>query len=259
MKSDGSVWFTDPDYGIKCDYEGARADSEIGACNVYRIDPATGAATIVADDFDHPNGLAFSPDERALFVADSGFSEDADGPRHIRRREVTEARRLVAAIMQGGGCDADEARPIARRLVDSNLVGHDSHGVLRVAASTSNGSSDGMAAAQHAADRSCSTATRIAIVDGNRGFGQVIGEFATRARHREGARRRASRWSACATAGTSGALGDWADMAAEAGQVSLHFLNTSGAQRVAPFGGSDRRLSTNPHRDRRAASPAPIR
>jgi gluconolactonase len=88
VKSDGSVWFTDPDYGIKCDYEGARADSEIGACNVYRIDPATGAVTIVADDFDHPNGLAFSPDERALFVADSGFSEDAEAPRHIRRLEV---------------------------------------------------------------------------------------------------------------------------------------------------------------------------
>jgi uncharacterized oxidoreductase len=46
--------------------------------------------------------------------------------------------------------------------------------------------------------------------------------------------------------GHLGRLGDWAEMAAEAGQVSLHFLNTSGAQRVAPFGGSDRRLSTNP-------------
>ena len=88
VKSDGSVWFTDPDYGIKCDYEGALADSEIGACNVYRIDPATGAVTLVADDFDHPNGLAFSPDERALFVADSGFSEGGEGPRHIRRLEV---------------------------------------------------------------------------------------------------------------------------------------------------------------------------
>ena len=88
VKSDGSIWFTDPDYGIDYDYEGARAEGEIGARNVYRIDPATGAAAIAADDFDHPNGLAFSPDERVLYVADSGFSEGAERPRHIRRFDV---------------------------------------------------------------------------------------------------------------------------------------------------------------------------
>lgn len=89
VKSDTSIWFTDPDYGIAYDYEGARADSEIGACHVYRIDPATGRVTVVADDFDHPNGLAFSPDERVMYVADSGFSNGADRPRHIRRFDVT--------------------------------------------------------------------------------------------------------------------------------------------------------------------------
>ena len=88
VKSDGSIWFTDPDYGIRYDYEGARAESEIGACNVYRIDPANGAVTVAADDFDHPNGLAFSPDERALYVADSGYSEGVDRPRHLRRFKV---------------------------------------------------------------------------------------------------------------------------------------------------------------------------
>ena len=90
VKADGSIWFTDPDYGIRYDYEGARAESEIGACNVYRIDPANGAVTVAADDFDHPNGLAFSPDERALYVADSGYSEGVDRPRHLRRFDVAD-------------------------------------------------------------------------------------------------------------------------------------------------------------------------
>jgi len=74
VHSDGSIWFTDPSYGIESDYEGYRAESEIGGCHVYRIDPATGATRIVADDFDHPNGLAFSADERTLYVSDSGLS-----------------------------------------------------------------------------------------------------------------------------------------------------------------------------------------
>jgi gluconolactonase len=72
VRSDGSVWFTDPAYGIDSDYEGHRADSEIGGCHVYRVDPITGECRIVADDFVRPNGLAFSLDERRLFVADTG-------------------------------------------------------------------------------------------------------------------------------------------------------------------------------------------
>jgi gluconolactonase len=71
VRSDGSIWFTDPSYGIDSDYEGHRAESEIGACHVYRIDPSTGACRIVADDFVRPNGLAFSLDERQLYIADS--------------------------------------------------------------------------------------------------------------------------------------------------------------------------------------------
>lgn len=85
VKSDGSIWFTDPDYGILSDYEGERAESEIGGCNVYRIDGQTGALSVVADDFVKPNGLAFSPDESILYIADTGASHDpANGPRHIR-------------------------------------------------------------------------------------------------------------------------------------------------------------------------------
>lgn len=85
VKSDGSVWFTDPSYGILMDYEGDRAESEIGACHVYRVDPGTGTVEAVATDFIKPNGLAFSPDESELYVADTGITHDPEGPAHIRR------------------------------------------------------------------------------------------------------------------------------------------------------------------------------
>ena len=89
VKSDGSVWFTDPSYGILMDYEGNRAESEIGACHVYRVAPS-GDMTIVADDYVKPNGLAFSPDESILYIADTGITHDADGPKHIRRHTVND-------------------------------------------------------------------------------------------------------------------------------------------------------------------------
>ncbi|KNG93260.1 SMP-30/gluconolactonase/LRE family protein [Pseudaestuariivita atlantica] len=88
VSSDGAVWFTDPPYGIMMDYEGARAESEIGACHVYRVAP-DGTIAIAADDYVKPNGLAFSPDESVLYIADTGGSHDPDGPRHIRRHTVS--------------------------------------------------------------------------------------------------------------------------------------------------------------------------
>jgi gluconolactonase len=91
IHSDGSIWFTDPDYGILSDYEGQRADSDIGACHVYRVDPQTQEVACVADDLIKPNGLAFSPDERFLYIADTGASHAPDGPRHIRRFEMSNA------------------------------------------------------------------------------------------------------------------------------------------------------------------------
>ncbi len=87
VKSDGSIWFTDPSYGILIDYEGGIAESEIGSCNVYRIDPS-GDITLVADDFEKPNGLAFSRDEKHLYIADTGISHKVNGPKHIRRFDV---------------------------------------------------------------------------------------------------------------------------------------------------------------------------
>jgi len=81
--SGSPIWFTDPSYGIDSDYEGDKADAEL-PCQVYRIDP-TGRITVVADDFVMPNGLAFSPDEKYLYIADSGRTQN---PTPIRRFEL---------------------------------------------------------------------------------------------------------------------------------------------------------------------------
>ena len=96
VKSDGSIWFSDPSYGIDSDYEGDAAPGEIGACNVYRIDPATGRVTVVAWDFVQPNGLAFSPDESILYIADTGITHRADGPHHLRRFKVSADGRSIS-------------------------------------------------------------------------------------------------------------------------------------------------------------------
>ena len=70
-KSDGSIWFTDPPFGLLGYYEGYRAEPELPVTRVYRVDGATGALTVVADDVNGPNGLAFSPDESILYVVES--------------------------------------------------------------------------------------------------------------------------------------------------------------------------------------------
>jgi gluconolactonase len=89
VKSDGSVWFTDPTYGIDSDYEGHAATSEIGASNVYRIDPLTGEVTCVIEDRLRPNGLAFAPNESLLYVADTGRSHIPDHPVTITAYPLT--------------------------------------------------------------------------------------------------------------------------------------------------------------------------
>jgi hydroxycarboxylate dehydrogenase B len=160
--------------------------------------------------------------------------------RHVSASRLVE---LVTAIMHAAGCSRDEAATIARRLVDSNLVGHDSHGVLRVSRYL-----DWMRKGWVKANQAPSVVFEndaIAIVDGHRGFGQVVGEFAGKLGTGKAAKTGIA-LVGLRNCGHLGRVGDWAELAAAAGQVSLHFLNTSGAQRVAPFGGSDRRLSTNP-------------
>lgn len=85
VASDGAIWFTDPHYGIGSDYEGTKSEQEL-PCNVYRVTP-DGAMEAVLTDFNCPNGLAFSPDERRLYVADTGRMFTGD-PQHIRAFEV---------------------------------------------------------------------------------------------------------------------------------------------------------------------------
>ena len=94
VKSDGTIWFTDPSYGILMDYEGERAQSDIGGCHVYRVDSQTGTVQLVADDYIKPNGLAFSPDEAFLCIADSGVTHTPGGPAHIRRHSVEASGKL---------------------------------------------------------------------------------------------------------------------------------------------------------------------
>jgi gluconolactonase len=93
VKSDGTIWFTDPLYGIQSDYEGGRQVSEQPPA-LYRFDPETGEITIAAGDFDGPNGLAFSPDERRLYVAETGDQTTDDPKQYIRVFDVGAAGRL---------------------------------------------------------------------------------------------------------------------------------------------------------------------
>jgi gluconolactonase len=95
VKSDGSIWFTDPPYGILTDYEGHKAESEIGKCHVYRIDPRSGAVEVAIDDMDRPNGIAFDLGESKLYVADTGRNDEPDGPPHIRVYDVAPGGKRV--------------------------------------------------------------------------------------------------------------------------------------------------------------------
>jgi gluconolactonase len=83
VKSDGTVWFTDPLYGIQNDYEGIRQVSEQPPA-LYRFDPKTGEIQVAAGDFDGPNGLVFSPDEGRLYVAETG-DQTTDNPKQFIR------------------------------------------------------------------------------------------------------------------------------------------------------------------------------
>jgi gluconolactonase len=94
VKSDGSIWFTDPPFGILSDYEGHKGESELGKNYVFRID-AAGKMTVVADDFMRPNGLAFSRDEKQLYVVDSAGGRIPGAPKHIRVFDVTDDGRLT--------------------------------------------------------------------------------------------------------------------------------------------------------------------
>lgn len=94
VKSDGSIWFTDPLYGIQTDYEGGRQSSEQPPA-LYRFDPESGRITVAAGDFDGPNGLAFSPDEGRLYVTETGDQTTDDPKQYIRAFGVGQGGRLT--------------------------------------------------------------------------------------------------------------------------------------------------------------------
>jgi uncharacterized oxidoreductase len=151
---------------------------------------------------------------------------------------------LTAAIFENAGSGEAEAATIASHLVEANLVGHDSHGVIRVPAYVQ-WVEDG----KLVPNQSISVVFEndsVAVVDGNFGFGQVLGEQAV-ALGIEKCRKSSLAMVGLRNSGHVGRVGDWALQAAEAGLLSIHFVNTSGGGiLVAPFGGIDRRLSANP-------------
>jgi gluconolactonase len=93
VHSDGAIWFSDPGYGIMSDYEGHKAAFELPAV-VYRLDPKTREATVVASDMDKPNGICFSPDEKKLYIVDTGAPRHEGDPHPIRVYDVVDGLRL---------------------------------------------------------------------------------------------------------------------------------------------------------------------
>jgi gluconolactonase len=107
VAADGSIWFCDPAYGIGGFYEGIKADPEQDKKNVYRVDPKSGDIKMVVDDFVQPNGLCFSPDEKKLYICDTGFTDGPDNPSHIRVFDVD----LAAGKLSNSKVFADMPKP----------------------------------------------------------------------------------------------------------------------------------------------------
>jgi gluconolactonase len=109
VKSDGTIWFTDPPYGITEPNQGYGGEQEQPGSFVYRFDPATGELDAVVTDMVRPNGLAFSPDERLLYVSDTAAFNIPGGPHHIRAYEVIDGRHVtngrVFAVIEPGEPD----------------------------------------------------------------------------------------------------------------------------------------------------------
>jgi gluconolactonase len=109
VASDGSIWFTDPPYGILDDSEGYKADSEQAGCFVYRFDRESGEVTVASDVLEHPNGLAFSPDESVMYVSDTSIARVGGDNHHMLAFDVEDERRLVAPrvfiVMEPGVSD----------------------------------------------------------------------------------------------------------------------------------------------------------
>jgi len=157
---------------------------------------------------------------------------------------VDHLRALVGDTFIAAGCSPEEAGRIAHYLTESNLSGHESHGVLRVPRYL-HWLHDGRILRNQEISI-ISDNDVLAVVDGNFGFGQTIGPQAVRL-GLEKVKHTGLAMVALRNSGHLGRIGDWAEMAAADGMISIHFVNTSGlGLLVAPFGGAERRMSTNP-------------
>jgi len=153
-------------------------------------------------------------------------------------------RELAATILDAAGSSPDEAQMVAARLVDANLTGHDSHGVIRVPQYVGQ-VQDGSIVPNQNAEVVRETEV-VTVLDGRFGYGQIVGAQAVQAAI-DKARRHGIAMSALRSSAHLGRLGDWAEMAAAAGLASLHFVNATGIPlRVVPHGGRDGRGTTNP-------------
>ena len=164
----------------------------------------------------------------------------ANGQVHV---DAPAMERLVGAIFERAGCDAEEARRIARRLTGANLRGHDSHGVLRARRYL-----EWMEAGKVLPGRRIEVEREtevIAVVDGGYGFGQTVGEQ-TVDLGVEKARRHGVAVTALKNSGHLGRIGDWAERAAASDCASIHMVNVRGSLIVAPYGAVERRGSTSP-------------
>ena len=150
---------------------------------------------------------------------------------------------FVAAIFRAATCSEDESARIAHHLVSANLTGHDSHGVIRTPRYVEYVST-GLVHRDVKIDITAESATH-AVIDGHYGFGQTIGPQAV-----DLGIAKAKAAGMCIVAlrksGHIGRIGDWGERAADAGLVSIHFVNVENGELVAPFGGTSRRFSTNP-------------
>ena len=150
----------------------------------------------------------------------------------------------VRAVFAKGGCREAEAKAVADHLVEANLMGHDSHGVIRVAKYI-DWQKQGMVLANRK-PKTLRDEGVLMMIDGQFGYGQSVARAAL-AGAIERAKSRGVAVLALRNSGHLGRIGAWAEMAAASGLVSLHFVNTTGfGILVAPHGGSDRRLSANP-------------
>jgi uncharacterized oxidoreductase len=164
---------------------------------------------------------------------------------------AAELQAFVRDVFVREGCSAAEAERIGRYLVAANLAGHDSHGVIRVPRYLG-WLRDGTVKADQAPEL-VSDSGSFALVDAHYGFGQTAGPFAVELGIAKAAEHGVA-IVALRHAGHLGRIGEWAEQAAEAGLVSVHFVNVSGSLLVAPFGAAERRFSTAPFA---AAVPVP--